>query len=60
MLVAPSSAGYRHGDDVVIEMTDKSTVFGQHLFESRDEFVVEHPKRDAFQFRGNLSLPLAG
>jgi hypothetical protein len=51
ILVAPTTAGYRHGDDVVIQMTDENTVVGQHLFESRDELVIEHPQK------GRISIP---
>jgi hypothetical protein len=51
ILTTPSTAGYRHGDDVMVETTDQNVKIGQILFEGRDELVIKHPQQ------GRISIP---
>jgi hypothetical protein len=51
ILAAPATAGFRHGDDVMVETTDQGVKIGQVMFESRDELVIEHPGQ------GRMSIP---
>ncbi|MEH2470380.1 hypothetical protein V1281_000375 [Nitrobacteraceae bacterium AZCC 2161] len=51
ILVEPPEHGFRHGDDVVIELEGEGAFeVGRLLIEGREKLVIEHPRR------GNISI----
>jgi hypothetical protein len=50
ILVEPVERGFRHGDDVVLELEDGLFEVGRLVIQGRDELVIEHPRG------GNLSI----